>query len=118
MMLRRSFVGLLIGCLGTLAVGNGLCSETPRSEKPFNFEEASRDVPKPRELLPLVQRDMIPMNLKVLSDEIVTSDTDPSKRLRKITAHFDSLELEGKKWGHPCVVFTPADNSINQTPQR
>ena len=91
----------------------------PQDEKqPFNFEDASRDVPKPREVYPYVKRDMIPMDLKIASDEIVTSDTDPSKKLRKITAHFNSLELEGRVWGHPCVIFMPADNSINSSPQR
>ena len=83
-------------------------------EKPFDFEEASRDVPKPREIYPYVKRDMIPMDLKIISDEIVTSDTDPSKKLRKITAHFNSLKLEERVWGHPCVIFMPADNSINR----
>lgn len=93
-------------------------AEEPQAKKPFNFEEASRNIPKPRELYPLVKRDMVPMDLKIISDEIVTSNTDPSKKLRKITAFFYSIELENKKWGHPCVIFMPEDNSINQTPQR
>ncbi len=93
-------------------------SEEPASAKPFNFEEASRNVPKPRELYPLVKQDMVPMDLKIRSDEIITSATDPTKKLRKITAFFYSIELEDKKWGHPCVILMPADNSINQTPER
>ncbi|MBN1417401.1 MAG: hypothetical protein JXP34_01415 [Planctomycetes bacterium] len=86
--------------------------------EPFNFEEATRDIPKPREVYPYVKRDMIPMDLKIISDEMVTSDTDPSKKLRKITAHFNSLKLEGRVWGHPCVIFTPADKSVNPSPER
>ena len=86
--------------------------------KPFNFKEASKNVPKPREVWPHVKKDMVPLEFKVLSDEIVQSDTDPSQKLRKVTAHFWSIELEGKKWGHPCVIFTPADNSRNMTPER
>ncbi|HNS18997.1 MAG TPA: PhoPQ-activated protein PqaA family protein [Sedimentisphaerales bacterium] len=86
--------------------------------KPFDFEEASRDVPKPREIWPLVREDTVSLEWTVRSDEIVTSDSDPSQKLRKVTAHFWSMELAGKKWGHPCVVFTPADNSRNLTPER
>ena len=90
----------------------------PAETNAFDFQEASRNVPKPRELYPLVKQDMVPMDLKILSDEIVPSDTDPSKKLRKITGRFHSIELENKKWIHPFVLLTPADNSINQTPQR
>jgi hypothetical protein len=86
--------------------------------KPFNFDEASRDVPKPREIYPYVKRDMISMNLQIVSDEIVSSDTDPSMKLRKITAKFNSLKLEGRVWQHLCVIFMPADNSTNDTPDR
>ena len=40
------------------------------------------------------------------------------KKLRKVTAHFWSQELAGKKWGHPCTIFLPADNTPNQAPAR
>ena len=77
-----------------------LCAQDPApAAKPFNFAEASRNVPKPREVYPNVKRDMIPMDLKITSDEIVASDTDPAKKLRKITAHFNSLKLDGRVWG-------------------
>ncbi len=109
----------LITLVGILAIiVGGAWAQDSTDTKPFNFQEASRNVPKPRELYPLVKQDMVPMDLKILSDEIVTSDVDPSKKLRKITAFFYSLELEDKKWGHPCTILTPADNSINETPQR
>jgi len=88
------------------------------SAEPFNFEEASRNVPKPKELYPIVSRDMGPMNLKIDSDAIVDSDTDPSMKLRKITGRFESLKLEGKTWVSKFVILMPADNTINQTPQR
>jgi hypothetical protein len=61
---------------------------------------------------------MVPLEFKVLSDEVVTSDTDPSKKLRKVTAHFHSIELSGKKWGHPCVIFLPADEERDLAPER
>jgi hypothetical protein len=95
----------------------GWAAESPPAQ-PFNFEEASRNVPKPRALWPVVRQHCVPLEFKVLVDEVVTSDTDPAKRLRKVTAHFWSQELAGKKWGHPCAILLPADNSLNQTPAR
>ena len=84
----------------------------------FDFQEASRGVPKPRELWPAVMEYAIPTEFKIHSDEVVTSDTDPSKKLRRVTAYFHSQELAGKKWGHPCVIFLPVDENRNLTPQR
>ena len=39
-------------------------------------------------------------------------------KLRKITLQFRSLKLEGKIWVQPSVLLMPADNSINDTPER
>ncbi len=88
------------------------------SAVPFDFEKESRNVLKPRELWPTVMQHAIPHEFKVLSDEIVTSDTDPTKKLRKVRAHFYSQELEEKKWGHQCVIFMPADPKRYATPER
>ena len=90
-------------------------AEQPSGAEPFDFEAASRDVPKPREIWPLVRKHCVPLSFQVLGDEILASDTDPAKRLRRVTAHFWSQELGGKKWGHPCVIFTPADSRANLT---
>ncbi len=89
-----------------------------KDEATFDFERESRDVPKPREIWPIVRQHTVPLDFEVISDEIVTSDTDPSQHLRKVTAHFWSQELAGKKWGHRCVIFLPEDNSRNLTPER
>ncbi|MFC1596457.1 PhoPQ-activated protein PqaA family protein [Planctomycetota bacterium] len=91
--------------------------EAPEAE-PFDFEAASKDVPKPREIWPLVREHTAPLEFEIRSDEIVRSDTDPAKKLRKVTAHFYSQELAGKKWGHPCVIFLPEDADRNLTPER
>ncbi|MBN2505420.1 MAG: hypothetical protein JXQ71_01875 [Verrucomicrobia bacterium] len=93
-------------------------AEPPPSAAPFNFEEASRHVLKPRELWPVVRQHCVPLEFKVLKDEVVTSDTDPGKRLRRVSAHFWSQELAGRKWGHPCTILLPADNTVNQAPPR
>ena len=39
-------------------------------------------------------------------------------KLRKVTAHFYSQRLAGRKWGHPCVIYTPADSRPNLAPGR
>ena len=44
---------------------------------PIDFAEASRDVPKPSAIWPIVRQHMVPPEFKVLSDEVVPSDTDP-----------------------------------------
>jgi len=93
-------------------------AQSPQAEAPLDFEAAVRAMPKPRETWPLVKQDMVPMDLDVLSDEIVSSDTDPAKRLRRLTVTFNSMKLEGKTWSHPSVVFMPADSAINDTPAR
>ena len=121
-MLRRPLLALTVLC--TLAAMTWLlptveadAQETAAAE-PFDFDEASRDVPKPRELWPIVREHTVPLEFRVISDEVVSSDTDPSKKLRKVTAHFYSQELAGKKWGHPSVIFMPEDNRRNLEPDR
>lgn len=88
------------------------------AEDAFDFEAASKDVPKPRAIWPIVKQHMTPAEFTIRSDEVVVSDSDPTKRLRKVTAHFWSQQLAGKKWGHQCVIFLPEDNSQNLTPER
>lgn len=51
-------------------------------------------------------------------DAIVPSDTDPRQNLRRVEVKFYSQELDGVKWGHPCVVFMPADQKVRDTPPR
>lgn len=106
-----------VGLLGSVLWGCASGAEPPLAQ-PFDFEEASRNVPRPRELWPIVRQHCVPFEFKVLTDEVVTSDTDPARKLRKVTAHFWSQELAGKKWGHPCTILLPADSSLNQTPAR
>jgi hypothetical protein len=108
--------GAVIG--SSICLAGRSCAQEASVAKRFNFEEASRDVPKPREIWPLVSKHTVPLEFTILSDEVLPSDTAPSKKLRKVTAHFYSQELAGKKWGHPCVILMPEDNRRNLTPQR
>jgi len=106
---------VLAALVSTLTPASG---QDTNASQPFDFEAASRNVPKPRDVWPLVRKHLVPLEWKVLANEIVVSDTDPAKQLRKITAHFWSQELAGKKWGHPCVLFLPADPALNMTATR
>ncbi len=84
----------------------------------FDFATASKDVPKPRAIWPIVKQHVVPPQFTIESDEVVVSDTDPRQKLRKVTAHFWSQQLGGKKWGHQCIILLPEDNSRNLTPDR
>nr|MBC8218194.1 hypothetical protein [Planctomycetota bacterium] len=53
-----------------------LCAQEAATSKPFDFDEASRNVPKPREIWPLVREHTVPLEFEIRSDEIVSSDTD------------------------------------------
>jgi len=109
---------LSLAAAACLPPWDGLAAQDEPPAAAFDFEEASRGVPKPREIWPLVKKHVVPLDFRVLSDETVVSDTDPSQKLRKLTAHFYSQELAGKKWGHPCVIFLPARDGLNATPRR
>ncbi len=116
---RKAYLVVTAGTVcAILVLTTCLHAQETTPSKPFDFDEASRSVPKPREIWPLVQKDTVPLEFEVRCDEIVSSDTAPSQKLRKVTAHFYSQELAGKKWGHPCVIFTPEDNRRNLAPER
>ncbi|HBO44730.1 MAG TPA: hypothetical protein DD670_12535 [Planctomycetaceae bacterium] len=88
-------------------------------EDPTVFSEAAKILPKPREIWPILEKEhVVPREFTIESDEIVTSDTDPSLKLRKVRARFYSQRLGGKRWVHPCTILMPADNSRNMTPER
>ncbi len=78
--------------------------------------ESSRT--SPRELWERCQRTLPPLKMTVGKDEIVISDTDPRIRLRRVEVKFYSQELNGKKWGHPCVVFMPADPKVYNSQEK
>ena len=85
---------------------------------PTQASSSSEGLPSPQELWDQCLETLIPLEYSVGRDEIVQSDTVPGKKLRRIEVKFYSQEIEGKKWGHPCVIFAPADPLINQPPAR
>jgi hypothetical protein len=55
------------------------------------------------------QKTLPPLRYTVERDEIVDSDTVPGLKLRRLEVFFCSQVIDGKPWGHPCVVFMPLD---------
>lgn len=80
--------------------------------------EQAADLPTPLELWKSLQETLIPLEHTVEKEEIVFSDTRPEMKLRRLEVKFYSQEIEGKKWGHPCVIFMPADPEVYSTPER
>ncbi|OHB66388.1 MAG: hypothetical protein A2V70_17545, partial [Planctomycetes bacterium RBG_13_63_9] len=72
----------------------------------------------PQQMWQRCQPSLLPFNYQILKDEILPSDTDPRQQLRRVEVKFYSQELNGKKWGHPCVVFMPADPKVYNAPER
>lgn len=105
---------ILLGCLPLWCAQ----AKPDAAQTPFDFKAASRNVPKPRAVWPMVRQHTIPLEFTIKNDVVVVSDVDPSKKLRKVTAHFFSQKLDGRKWGHPCVIFLPEDNNVNLAPER
>ncbi len=66
-------------------------------------------IPSTRDLW-LEFRETLPaLRFTVEKDEVVDSDSVPGLKLRRMEVHFYSQTIEGKPWGHPSVVFMPAD---------
>ena len=53
-----------------------------------------------------------PFSFRVERDEVVPSDSDPRQKLRRLEVKFYSQTIEGRAWGHPSVVYLPADRKI------
>ena len=64
------------------------------------------------------QKTLPELEVIIQKDEIIRSFSDPDVRLRRIELKFYSQVIEGKKWGHPSVIFMPADTSVFMTPER
>ena len=95
--------------------------EQEKKQKPEPAAPAALATPElesPQQLWQRCQATLPDPGLTIESDEIVVSDSDPSTRLRRIEVKFYSQQLQGKKWGHPCVIFMPADPRAYQSPER
>lgn len=63
----------------------------------------------PREIWERFRKTLPDPGLTIIKDEIIDSDSDPGIQLRRIELKFYSQEINGRRWGHPCVVFMPAE---------
>lgn len=73
------------------------------------------DLPSPAQLWERCQKTLPPFKYDILSDEVITSDTDPALMLRKITVSFISQEILGATMGHQAVILMPSDPFKNRS---
>ena len=61
-----------------------------------------------------------PFSYKILTDEVIPSDTNPSLKLRRMEVRFTSQVVGQwmRRMDHTAVVFMPADPSVYSTPER
>lgn len=98
-------------CLGLLLLTAAGPSH-PRPEQPALRADSLRA------LWQEFQRTLPPFTFTIEKDEVVKSDTDPRQKLRRIEVKFYSQDIDGRKWGHPSVIFMPADPRTYQAPER
>lgn len=83
-----------------------------------SIQAAAADLPTPAQLWEKVKAELPPLKVILERDEIVTSDSDPRIKLRRIEVKFTSQVLQGRTWGHPCVIFLPEDPGLLKDPAR
>ena len=79
---------------------------------------AQEGLPTPAELWARLQPRLPPLAWRVVGERVVPSATDPGKKLRRLEVEFCSQVVAGRPWGHPSVVFLPADPAVNARPPR
>ncbi len=84
----------------------------------FAAGKTKANLPDPGGLWQRFQEDLIPLAYEVRADEIMDSYSVPGLKLRRLEVKFYSQEIQGRKWGHPCVVFLPADPGLLKRPER
>lgn len=61
-----------------------------------------------------------PITWSILSDEVITSHTNPRQKLRRVEIRFTSQTAGQweRRMDHSAIVHMPADSGINQAPER
>ncbi|MCP4713398.1 MAG: hypothetical protein GY869_32615, partial [Planctomycetes bacterium] len=95
---------------------NGANGNNKKNSDKSDLQDSS--IATPQELWLDFEKSLPELEFTVGKHEIFNSDTKPDMQLRRMEVKFYSQEIDGKKWGHPCVVFTPADPTINAAPER
>lgn len=75
-------------------------------------------LPTPRQWLDGCGDTLLPAEYTVERDEIITSDSDRTRKLRRLEVKFYSQEIDGRKWGHPSVIYLPANRRVNRPKDR
>ncbi len=100
--LRLTWLFSGISCVLTMAA----MQVAAQAEEPATPDDR---LETPAQIWQRCQESLLPFNSEIQKDEIVPSDTHPDMKLRRVEVKFYSQELEGKKWGHPCVVYIALD---------
>ncbi len=106
-MLLRTMAVLSLVCL---------CGASPCRAALQDEANEADPLPTPRELYERVP--LLPLEYTVESDQVIDSLTDPRERLRRIDVSFTSQIHHGVRMDHKVVIFTPADPSRNDAPER
>ncbi|MBN1851544.1 MAG: hypothetical protein JW829_02435 [Pirellulales bacterium] len=106
---------ILLAIWTTSAMSGQFLNTGAAAELPSRADD---DLETPAQIWHRSQKTLLPLNYEIQRDEIVQSDTCPATKLRRMEVKFYSQELEGQMWGHPCVVYMPADPSITHSPER
>ncbi|MDP2914852.1 MAG: hypothetical protein Q8O91_05315 [Candidatus Aminicenantes bacterium] len=108
--MRRTQHVVMAAGLGFLVLGMGLSGTAIRSEQ----------APTIRHLWERCQETLLPFSYKVLKDEVVVSDTDPTKKLRRIEVRFTSQTIGQweRRMTHTGIIHMPADPAVLADPAR
>src|SRR4030067_1153723 len=66
-------------------------------------------LPSPRQLWERLRTTLPALSYSIVKDEIVQSDTDHGKNLRRVEVRFISQVVDGAKMGHTGIIFMPPD---------
>lgn len=80
--------------------------------------QESDEVPSPRQMWEKVQQTLPPFSYTVEKDEVVSSYTDPSKKLRRMEVMFLSQIFEGIEMGHKAAIYLPVNPEVYEQPER
>jgi pimeloyl-ACP methyl ester carboxylesterase len=108
------------GFRAAVAFGLGLVLFGPGTagREPEGIRVPAGSSPTPRQVWDRFRATLPPLDYRIEKDEIVPSDTDPRLKLRRIEVKFYSQIIDGRAWGHPCVVFLPADRKVYDAARR
>lgn len=88
------------------------------NEVKWTFVADQKPYQTPLELWERFKKTLPPFTYTVGRDEVVASDTDPRKLLRRLEVSFVSQVVEGKKMVHRGVIYMPADPGVNDNSER